>query len=250
MSGPPPPVRRTLVTCSNPTCERFGHPGDKAPLKCASCKSARYCDRNCQRRHWRQHKEFCQVWAASSANNNGQTLAQIKLKMAHLIWLLRGIPDYVKHMFEEYGYWRKQGRRGFIEFKFYYWEHLDNAINFIEDHLPVYQNMPFVGMPGTPSYAPPSAKQLTLPMRRIPSEVCGGFHEAVQDYMRFTENQKRPNLQQALDVAMQSDDLFVISVTVVLEGTYSTHIYDFLYRSTSWQPSGKGPVAAVPVSVK
>ncbi|KAI0300287.1 hypothetical protein BC826DRAFT_668893 [Russula brevipes] len=130
MSGLPPPVRRTLVTCSNPTCERFGHPGDKAPLKCASCKSARYCDRNCQRRHWRQHKEFCQVWAASSANN-GQTLAQIKLKMAHLIWLLRGIPDYVKHMFEEYGYWRKQGRRGFIEFKFYYWEHLDNAINLL-----------------------------------------------------------------------------------------------------------------------
>jgi hypothetical protein len=68
--------------------------------------------------------------------------------------------------------------------------------------------------------------------------------------MRFTENQKRPNLQQAIDVAMQSDDLFVISVTVVLEGTYSTHIYDFLYRSISWQPSEKGPVAAVPVSVK
>jgi hypothetical protein len=86
------------------------------------------------------------------------------------------MPDYVKYMFEEYGYWRKQGRRGFIEFKFYYWEHLDNAINFIED-LPVYQSMPFVGMPGTPSYTPPSAKQLTLPMRRIPSEACGGFHE-------------------------------------------------------------------------
>lgn len=96
--------------------------------------------------------------------------------MAHLIWLLRGIPDYVKYLFEEYGYWRKQGRRGFIEFKFYHWEQLFDAINFING-LPVYQEMSFVGMPGTPSYAPPSAKQLTLPLRNIASEVCAGFHE-------------------------------------------------------------------------
>jgi hypothetical protein len=74
--------------------------------------------------------------------------------------------------------------------------------------------------------------------------------KAVQDYMRFTENKMRPNLQEALKVAMQGDDLLVISVSVVLEGTYSTHIYDFLYRSISWQPSDKGPVAAVPVPAK
>jgi hypothetical protein len=40
MSGLPPSVKRTLVTCSNPSCERYGHPGDKAPHKCASCKYA------------------------------------------------------------------------------------------------------------------------------------------------------------------------------------------------------------------
>ena len=60
----------------------------------------------------------------------------------------------------------------------------------------------------------------------------------------------RPNLQQALKVAKQGDDLLVISISVVLEGTYSTHIYDYLYRSISWQPSDKGPVAAVPVPAK
>src|SRR5712675_309227 len=113
MSGPPPIVKRTLVTCSNPSCERYGHPGNKAPLKCAKCKYAvspidpidsallanltnlnpcigrrdiatrylpslslppliivyvgannmRNCFQDCQRRHWRQHKEFCNVWA-------------------------------------------------------------------------------------------------------------------------------------------------------------------------------------------
>ena len=65
--------------------------------------------------------------------------------------------------------------------------------------------------------------------------------------MRFTEDRYRPNLQRALNVAMESEDLFVISVSVMLEGTYSANLYDFLYRSISWQPSDKGPAAAVPI---
>ncbi|KAI9512409.1 hypothetical protein F5148DRAFT_1279748 [Russula earlei] len=125
-------------------------------------------------------------------------------------------------MFEEYDYWRKQVRRGFIEFKFYHWDQLSSAISFIEK-LSVYHTMPFVGMPGTPSYAPPSAKQLNLQLRRIPSEVHVGFHEAVQHHMRFTENHKRPKLQQALDVALQDDNIFVISISVVLERTSSSN---------------------------
>jgi hypothetical protein len=175
-------------------------------------------------------------------------VAQLRLKMAYLIWLLRGIPEYVKCMFEEYDYWRKGIKRGFIEFKFYYWEHLFNAIKVIEG-LDIYDEMPFVAMPGTPSYAPPGTKQ-SLQLRKILPESCVNLHEAVQDYMRFTENKTRPNLQHALNVAKQNNDLLVISVSVVLEGTYSTHIYDFLYRSLSWQPSDKGPVAAVPVPAK
>jgi hypothetical protein len=192
-------------------------------------------------------------------------VAQIKLKMAYLIWLLRGIPDYVKCLFEEYGYWREQGKRGFIEFKFYYWPQLFNAIDLIEKLTP-YQETSFVGMPGTPSYTPPGAKLPSLPLRRIPSKDCADFHEvrfssdlspphfaslrlpkSVQHYMRFTEDHQRPNLQRALNVAMESEDLFVISVSVMLEGTYSANLYDFLYRSICWQPSDKGPAAAVPI---
>ena len=96
--------------------------------------------------------------------------------MAYLIWLLRGIPEYAKCMFEEYDYWRKRGGRGFIEFKVYYWEHLSNAISAIEQ-LPEYEEMTFVAMPGTPSYVPSSAKQLTLPLRKIPPDACANFHE-------------------------------------------------------------------------
>lgn len=185
--------------------------------------------------------------------------------MAYLIWLLRGIPDYVKYLFEEYGHWRKQGKRGFIEFKFYYWGQLFNAIDLIEKLTP-YEEIHLVGMPGTPSYTPPSAKRPSLPLRRIPSKDCADFHEvrfssdsnaplfvslrlpkSVQHYMRFTEDHHRPNLQQALDVAMKDEDLLVISVSVMLEGTYSANLYDFLYRSICWQRSDRGPAAAVPV---
>jgi hypothetical protein len=72
--------------------------------------------------------------------------------------------------------------------------------------------------------------------------------QVVEDYMHFTENQNRPNLQRALDVAMQCNDLFVISVSVSLDGPYSTHTYDFIYRSTSWKPSDNGPLMAVPAN--
>ena len=64
--------------------------------------------------------------------------------------------------------------------------------------------------------------------------------------MHFTENQHRPNLQRALDVAMQCDDLFVISVSVNLDGPYSTHTYDFIYRSINWKLSDNAPSTAVP----
>ena len=40
MSGLPLTVKRTFITCSNPSCERYGRPNEKAPLKCANCKYA------------------------------------------------------------------------------------------------------------------------------------------------------------------------------------------------------------------
>ena len=74
--------------------------------------------------------------------------------------------------------------------------------------------------------------------------------KVVQNSMHFTEDNARPNLQRALDIAMEDDDIFVISISVVLEGTYSANIYDFMYRSVSWHPSDRGPAAAVPAPVK
>lgn len=37
-----------------------GFCGALANVKCSSCKTVFYCDRNCQKRHWKQHKRLCQ----------------------------------------------------------------------------------------------------------------------------------------------------------------------------------------------
>ena len=38
-----------------------GFCGALAEVKCANCKSAYYCDRNCQKRHWKEHKTACKT---------------------------------------------------------------------------------------------------------------------------------------------------------------------------------------------
>ncbi|KAI0061696.1 hypothetical protein BV25DRAFT_1886486 [Artomyces pyxidatus] len=239
MSGPPVSVKRSLGSCSNPSCGYYGQVAAKAPLKCSKCKSAKYCDKNCQRAHWPQHKEYCKVWADSSANNGEVPVAQIKLKMAHLIWLVRGMPEYAAYMFKEYAYWKTKGKRGCMEFQFDRWEELYEAIKVIEAQ-PIYEEVPFCGMPGSPSYAGyvpgEGSVAIKLPRRRVKAGEELQFVKAVDDHMHFTTNENRPNLQRALDLALKSDNMFVVSVTVELEGTYSTHLYDFIYRNTSWVP--------------
>jgi hypothetical protein len=37
---------------------------------CAGCRTARYCSRDCQRQHWKQHKPGCKALAAAQGTAN------------------------------------------------------------------------------------------------------------------------------------------------------------------------------------
>lgn len=177
--------------------------------------------------------------------------------MSELIWLVRGMPDYVEYLFKEYLYRKNQGLRGCMEFEFENAEGLLKAVAFIKAQ-PITEKRLFCAMPGTPSYRflllsyfrhPPLTGIIMhrfspglgnvsqeIKIRRIKPGQELAFTKIVDDYMHFTENENRPNLQRSLDMAGNAKNLFVISVSCKLQGTYSSHQYDFLYRSLSFYP--------------
>jgi hypothetical protein len=59
--------------CNNPACGQLAGALElqlvnRHSCLCADCRVARYCGRDCQRRHWKQHKPGCRVIAAAQAN--------------------------------------------------------------------------------------------------------------------------------------------------------------------------------------
>ena len=63
-------------TAGGSTCDACGKPG--APLRCAGCFRAVYCDAVCQRLHWRGgHKRACRAAAAAAHARNQPRLATI-----------------------------------------------------------------------------------------------------------------------------------------------------------------------------
>ena len=156
--------------------------------------------------------------------------------MAHLIWLVRGMPDYVDYLFKEYLYRKNLGLCGCMEFEFDTFEDLFAAIHFIEQQ-PVTEERLFSAMPGTVSFQPcvPGAVPQKIKLRKVKAGQELEFVKTVDDFMHFTENDNRPSLQLSMDLAGNKKNLFVISVTCKLR-TYSTHIYDLIYCDLSWSP--------------
>jgi len=58
--------------CNNPSCVVLegvaeGDAGAAGMNRCAGCRMVRYCSRQCQAQHWKQHKPVCKALAAASA---------------------------------------------------------------------------------------------------------------------------------------------------------------------------------------
>jgi hypothetical protein len=62
----------TPFCCNNPCCSSVVGPAERQLVSgkgcmCAGCRTARYCDRACQRAHWKRHKSVCQALSAAAA---------------------------------------------------------------------------------------------------------------------------------------------------------------------------------------
>jgi len=227
-------MKGVLGSCANPSCEFFQTPSVKAPSKCGRCKTARYCDKNCQRDHWPYHKQFCDVWAQTSADQGETVVAKVKQKMSELIWLIRGFPVVTDFLFDTYLEEKGRGRRGCMDFEFKTFEDLYEAVRVLESQ-PVIKEVPFFASPSSPSYRPPGSSPDIIKLRNIADDEL--VTKVVGSKCAWVENSTRENLQVALDHVTMLDDMMVISVTVLLKGTYSTHTHDFLYKDLSYDLS-------------
>ena len=77
-------------------CEVCGDRGDTELAQCSGCLQAWYCSRDCQRRHWREHKRDCRPCRVAAVPGKGLgLLATRSIKQGELI--LREKPTLIKH---------------------------------------------------------------------------------------------------------------------------------------------------------
>ncbi|KAJ7147116.1 hypothetical protein C8R43DRAFT_1011941 [Mycena crocata] len=236
-----PPTVTSLKSCNSPGCTNFGVMNRESLRECAKCKTATYCNRDCQRAHWPVHKQFCTAWSATAVTN-GEDVRDIKKKMNEFMWLIRGVPEYTDDMFTQYIASIREGCTGFMDFLFGTLEELDEAIRVLQS-LPVVGKGIFHTMPMAPGHQEnPDGKPITL-RKRHGGKRAREFRDAVEKKLAFVEPDlvARPNLINLLRMAGSSERIFVLGVTMRLGGTFSTHSYDFLFKDVSWNPEEAPP---------
>lgn len=181
------------------------------------------------------HKEFCKVWQDTAANN-GEGVRDIKKKMNEFLWLVRGVPDYTEILFMRYISMKREGRSGCVEFLFDTFDELDEAIRVLRS-LPVVGEDIFRTIPNL-SFQPETPGGIPITLRKRSAKHERVFEKAIDEKMAFTESdgETRPNLMNLLRIVGPSERILVLGVTMRLEGTFSTHSYDFLFKDLSWSP--------------
>jgi hypothetical protein len=61
--------------CNNPGCSNLAKAGEQSMVsgkgcKCSGCQVARYCGKDCQKAHWKQHKPVCKMLQAAIAQRS------------------------------------------------------------------------------------------------------------------------------------------------------------------------------------
>lgn len=90
--------------CNNPNCHNVSGASELGMVcggscRCSGCKVARYCSRQCQREHWKQHKEPCGILAAVAAGKGAE--AQHKATQQHMLRSIRFAEEYTMQLLQD-----------------------------------------------------------------------------------------------------------------------------------------------------
>jgi len=66
------------IVCSNPSCQKKWVQGLPSFKSCSQCGQAKYCSKECQRAHWKQHKRSCKKKAQQIQQQQDQSQQSIK----------------------------------------------------------------------------------------------------------------------------------------------------------------------------
>lgn len=55
--------------CYNPYCKNTKSTNGADLSNCAGCKKARYCSKDCQKQHWKDHKLYCKHVASGGTSS-------------------------------------------------------------------------------------------------------------------------------------------------------------------------------------
>ena len=66
------------IVCSNPSCQKKWVQGLPSFKSCSQCGQAKYCSKECQKAHWKQHKRSCKKKAQQIQQQQDQSQQSIK----------------------------------------------------------------------------------------------------------------------------------------------------------------------------
>ena len=95
---PPPSVEAkkvppALECCANSSCAKKRLKGEAKFAVCSSCKSASYCSKDCQRKHWKTHKLRCKTSSSVSDGSDSSTTMTTHPGRPSLVLPLDRCPD-------------------------------------------------------------------------------------------------------------------------------------------------------------
>ena len=75
---------------SNKDCSQCGH--GQSVLSCGACKEVLYCDKDCQKEHWKKsHKSACKMFTLQATG-----LSRIEQESARTLWTSKALEEVVR----------------------------------------------------------------------------------------------------------------------------------------------------------